>query len=276
MKELPPIWLTIDSDDLFHHPKFQGHPTRSKMKTDNSKMSSLMSFCLDKFESWHQRHIHIPITIFIIAQQLECDSFNRKISEIILKSKKNGGKITIGCHGYKHKCWSAFAPNKILFEKDLELAKKILIEFAGDSWRPWFRAPGGYVAPWMAEVLKKMNFELDSSVNPSKLLSIKSGKRKGKWGFNGWNSIKIAMKNNGIIERPWLTTGFPALPVCGPALHIPILKYFAKSKWKRISKASFADEKDILNSKIKIITLYWHLLDYGKKNQTWEPPLRIT
>ena len=275
MKNLPPIWLTIDSDDVFHHPKYQGHPKRSKKKINGSKMSSTMDFCLKKFEVWHQKNIQIPITIFMIAQQLECSEFNKKISDLILRSKKEGGRITIGCHGYKHKCWSAFEPNKALFENDLEHAKKILAEFAGDAWRPWFRAPGGYVAPWMADVLKKMNFKLDSSVNPTKLLSIKSGRSKNKFGFNGWKSVILAMKNVEIIERPWLTTFFPALPACGPALHTPILKYFANYKWKKASKSNLAKEEEILNPNIKITTVYWHLLDYSKKNGEWEPPLEI-
>ena len=64
-------------------------------------------------------------------------------------------------------------------------AKEIIKEFAETSWRPWFRAPGGYIAPWMAEILKLEKFELDSSINPTKFLSIKSGKFEKGFGFNG-------------------------------------------------------------------------------------------
>ena len=153
------------------------------------------------------------------------------------------------------------------------MAKKIIKKFAGEFWRPWFRAPGGYVAPWMARILKDEGFILDSSINPTKFLSMKSGKSEKKLGYNGWSSVDLAMKNEGIIERPWLTTFFPALPACGPALHIPILKNIASVTWKKFSKGNFASEKQIQNPKINITTVYWHLLDYSKKGGSWIPPL---
>ena len=273
MKIIPYLWLTIDSDDVFHHPKFQGHPKRSKKKYSKNVMSSRMEKSIECFEKWHLENIQVPLTLFIIGQQLECKKFNKKMKDLILNSKKNGGKITIGCHGYLHRCWSAFKPDKNGFKNDLELAKKIIIKFGGDLWRPWFRAPGGYIAPWMAEVLKDAGFKLDSSINPTKLLSIKSGFANQKLKFNGWKSVHLAMEKSGIIEREWLTTFFPALPTCGPALHIPVLKYLAINKWKKISNTKFANENELLNNTFKIITVYWHLLDHSKKNGAWVPPL---
>ena len=32
MKKLLPVWLTIDSDDIFHHPKFQDIQLEAKNK----------------------------------------------------------------------------------------------------------------------------------------------------------------------------------------------------------------------------------------------------
>lgn len=274
MKNISPIWITIDSDDVFHHPKYQGHPTRSKKKMDDSKTTEFMISAINKFEKWHLQNSHIPVTIFIIGKQLECETFKKKINNLISSSKKCNGSITIGCHGYQHKCWSAFKPNQKLFEDDLRKAKEILIKFAGNSWRPWFRAPGGYIAPWMADVLKKQEFELDSSINPTPLLSIKSGSST-KFGFNGWKSVNNAMRDAKIIERPWLTTFFTLLPTCGPALHLPILKIFSNKKWKKVSNSKLASEDEILNSEFKITTVYWHLLDFNKKNGNWLPPLKL-
>lgn len=273
MGKVPKIWLTMDTDDVFHHPKFQGHPTRSKKKTEEKSISNLMRTSIHQFEKWHNNNINSPITIFIIAEQLECEEFKLLLEKLLLKSQTNGGKITIGCHGYTHTCWSAFKPNKKEFKKDLVLAEKIIKKFAKGSWRPWFRAPGGYIAPWMAEVLKERKFVLDSSINPTIFLRIKSGKSQRKIGFNGWRSIQNAMDRMKIIERPWLTTFFPALPACGPALHIPILKTLAHATWKKYSKANFATEDEIINPNLKITTVYWHLLDHSKYGGAWSPPL---
>ena len=273
MKNLNPIWLTIDTDDVFHHPKFQGHPTRSKKEIKATTISEKMKISMAQFEKWHLKNIQWPITIFVIGNQLECSTFNSLLSNLIKKSKKNNGKITVGCHGYSHKCWSAFNPDKEGFENEITKAKKIIKAFAGDLWRPWFRSPGGYVAPWMAEVLKKMNFVLDSSINPTKFLSIKSGRAQKITRYNGWNAVHEAMNEMKIIERPWVTTCYPALPACGPALHIPLLKYLAKAKWKKITNANFANENELLNPKIDINTVYWHLLDHSRNNGTWIPPI---
>lgn len=273
MNLLPPLWLTIDTDDFFHHPKFQGHPTRSKQQTKQKTISDAMKLSIKQFEKWHYSNLTAPVTIFIIGEQLKCSEFEKLLGDLLLESKKKGGVITIGCHGYTHTCWSAFEPNNESFKMDLVLAKKIIKSFAGDFWRPWFRAPGGYVAPWMAKILKDEKFILDSSINPTKFLSMKSGKGEKKLRFNGWNSIHKAMNDVGIVERPWLTTFYPALPACGPALHIPILKNLASATWKKYSKGHFASEKEILNPNIKITTVYWHLLDHSKKNGCWVPPL---
>ena len=275
MKKLFPIWLTIDSDDIFHHPKFQGHPTRSNKKDVKNSISEKMRLSFERFNKWHEENIDLPVTIFLIGEQLECEDFKLLLKKLIKKSNELDGKITIGCHGYKHRCWSAFRPDKDGFTKDLQNAKKIIKHHVKNSWRPWFRAPGGYIAPWMAEILRTENFELDSSINPTRFLAIKSGKAEKGFGFNGWNSIDKAMNNAHIIERPWLTTFFPAFPACGPALHFPILKYFANSTWKKFTNYRVATYDEILNKNIKITTVYWHLLDFSKNKGTWVPPLRI-
>ena len=275
MKKLLPVWLTIDSDDIFHHPKFQGHPTRSKKQIKNNSMSEQMKFSFEKLNKWHEKNIDLPITIFLIGEQLECNNFKHSLENLIKNNKNWGGKITIGCHGYKHRCWSAFGPDQEGFRKDLQNAKKIIIRNFKKLWRPWFRAPGGYIAPWMANVLKLENFELDSSINPTRFLSIKSGKSEKGFGFNGWDSVDKAINEVEIVERPWLTTFFPAFPACGPALHIPILKIFASSTWKKYTNHRIATDDEIVNKDLKITTVYWHLLDFHKNNGKWVPPLRI-
>ena len=56
----------------------------------------------------------------MIGEQLECNNFKHSLENLIKNSKSWGGKITIGCHGYKHRCWSAFRPDKEGFRNDLQ------------------------------------------------------------------------------------------------------------------------------------------------------------
>ena len=106
---------------------------------------------------------------------------------------------------------------KALVEADVKLH-----DFAKDAWRPWFRAPAGYIAPWMAPVIAKAGFELDSSVNPSWLVR----KKAGPW--KDWNAVEKA-------ERLWSCQQAVALsnslPTCGPALSIPFLAWNARKAW---------------------------------------------
>ena len=81
------------------------------------------------------------------------------------------------------------------------------------------------------------------------------------------------MNNAGIIERPWLTTFYPALPACGPALHFPFLKYFAISTWKKFTNYRVAIEDEIKDKNVEITTVYWHLLDFSKNMGKWTPPI---
>jgi len=130
--------------------------------------------------------------------------------------------------------------------------------YAGSSWRPWFRAPGGYVAPWMAGPLAATDFRLDSSVNPSRWVNRKMG--------GDWNRVKDAMESSGVVERPWLTSQMG--PACGPALSLFPFSLFAKQVWKKNS-VSITNEPEMEDT----IALYWHLLDHSRKHGKWTPPL---
>ena len=127
------------------------------------------------------------------------------------------------------------------------------------SWRPWFRAPAGYIAPWMAPVIAKAGFELDSSVNPSWLVR----KKAGPW--KDWNAVMKALKDSGVESKPWLCRF--TLPTCGPALSIPFLRWNARRAWSKLGPFVSPDETDE--------TVYWHILDHRKQDGTWKPPLMI-
>ena len=275
------VWLTIDTDDIHHHPSNFGHPKRTKKKSikqEKWEPSAKFVISMNKFRDWYfQNPKKRSVTLFIIAEQLESKIFRDWLEELLSDSRKADGEIWVGCHGLSHKCWSAWGEDKSNFKEDLMIACSKISSVVDIHWKPWFRAPGGYIAPWMAKILKDCNIEVDTSINPSLLLIRKSGRTfngsKKKW--NGWSTVSKAILEEGIIEREWLTSKILGIkmPACGPALHIPLLRYFSKKVWlDTIKSHKIAQENEIINSEKEVTTLYWHLLDYSRNNGKWKPP----
>ncbi|MDP6869840.1 MAG: polysaccharide deacetylase family protein [Candidatus Poseidoniaceae archaeon] len=250
---MKPVWLTVDSDDLRHVPSSQGHPTRSSGKFEEGT-SQLMLQAMNSFRSWLDR-TQVTLTIFVIADQLEDEVFSEWLRNLL----KEHPQVTIGCHGLTHRCWSAWPKDEDGLLNSLVEADIKLHHFAKEQWRPWFRAPAGYIAPWMAPVIAKAGFELDSSVNHSWL----TRKKAGPW--RDWKAVEKALKDSGLISRPWLTRF--GLPTCGPALSIFPLSILANQTWKKLGP--FVQQEDAE------CTIYWHILDHAKKNCNWTPPLMI-
>lgn len=248
---MKPVWLTVDSDDIRHIPKSQGHPTRSK-GASHQGTSPQMAEAMTSFRKWLDRS-QVTMTIFVIADQLDDEQFTTWLRELL----DSHPQVTIGCHGLTHRCWSAFGPDEEGFLSALIEADVKLHAFAGDQWRPWFRAPAGYIAPWMAPIIAKAGFELDSSVNPSWVVRRKAGPWKD------WNAVQKALKDSGLVSRPWLCRF--SLPTCGPALSMPLLGWNAKRAWRKLGPFVLPEESEF--------TVYWHILDHHKKNGHWKPPL---
>lgn len=250
---MKPVWLTVDSDDIRHIPKSQGHPTRSK-GVPHGGTSQKMQHAMSHFREWLDR-TQVSLTIFVIADQLDDPQFSDWLRDLL----DNHPQVTIGCHGLTHRCWSAFPEDvegllSALVEADVKLH-----DFAKDAWRPWFRAPAGYIAPWMAPVIAKAGFELDSSVNPSWLVR----KKAGPW--KDWAAVEKALKDSGLVSKPWLCRY--SLPTCGPALSIPFLSWNAKKAWSKLGPFVYPDEAEH--------TVYWHILDHARDDGRWKPPLMI-
>tara|TARA_B100001750_G_scaffold240478_1_gene250292 strand:+ start:370 stop:1770 length:1401 start_codon:yes stop_codon:yes gene_type:complete len=262
------VWLSLDTDDICHHPKRYGHPTRTKGKAVESPYS--MSESLESgwrgFMQWRKgAGKDLPVTLFVIAEQLDDERFANWLRMLL----QNDNFVTIATHGYKHRCWSAWPEDSVAFHQDLSLSISRLIEFAGEKFRPWFRAPGGYIAPWMADVLRRQGIILDSSVNNSIITRRKAGIQKD------WSAVKSMLLRKGIVEREW--TVWAGIPVTGPALRIPILRNIAKRRWRKSTRnKSCASEQILLNQNYSIDTLYWHLLDHARNDEKWAPPLHKT
>ena len=207
------------------------------------------------------------VTLFVIADQLDQPLFVEAVNDLI-----HTGRCTIGVHGMTHRCWSAYPPDPNTFTEEIGRAMVELGDLFGDSFRPWFRAPAGYIAPWMAKPLAELGFTVDSSINPSPLLGL------FKSGGSGWNRVQYAISESGIVERPWRTTGrgLFKLPTCGPAQHIPLLKYIARRSWRKLSYIPDACESEIEDSSIQLDTVYWHAKDHVRYSTHWYPPLSVS
>ncbi len=249
-------WLSVDTDDLVHLPSQRGHPHRSSeampnWRTEGYRASSKLLAATDRFIEWAMDGP--PTTIFLIAEQLDCPDFTSRM-DTLLKMPN----ISFACHGWGHRCWSAWPEDVSGFTEMLTASRNRISAYAGSSWRPWFRAPGGYITTWMAGPLAAAGFRLDSSVNPSRWVNRKMG--------GNWLAVKNSIVQSGIVERPWLTTRFG--PACGPALHLFPFSLFAKGAWKRNS-ATISDDPENEN----VTALYWHLLDHARSSGKWKPPL---
>ena len=255
-------WISIDFDDHRHLPKYSGHPTRSKKthRTSNSKeLSEDFLKGMKGLEKWLNSNEY-PVTFFIIADLFENTTFVKWLQQILTRFSQ---RITIGNHGFSHRSWSAWPQDIEGFDNALAESNKILQQYCGDNFRPWFRAPAGYIAPWMAPVLAKNGFKIDSSVNPSWLVKRKAGKTKS------WTQVLQSMNDNNIIEIDWKTKW--TLPINGPALHLPMLKIIVNSSWKSSPEIDSLD--NCLKHNRQVTALYWHLLDHARKDTTWNPPL---
>lgn len=256
-------WLTIDCDDIRHIPKHYGHPTRSKSPIASNDLSPAFRLGMKGFETWLLSHDK-PVTLFVIADSLEDEEFSSWLKRIIADF---GGRITIGCHGLNHKSWSAWPENIELFKQSMIQAITIISEFAKTNFCPWFRAPSGYMAPWMVAPLNECGITVDSSINDSILTKGKSGKG------NTWQQVRSACKEVGLIEREWLTKW--NLPVNGPALSKFPLSIIAKNAWKNLPPVVPLENliQTIEDENQTITTVYWHILDHSRNQGKWQPPI---
>ena len=256
-------WLTVDFDDLRHVPSAQGHPTRSTKPVEQQGLSEAYEIGLQQFEAWLESNQH-PVTLFVIGDLLATEAFQRWLNRMLAAF---GERLTVGCHGMTHRSWSAWPEDINGFSQALDEATALLKDACGNHFRPWFRAPAGYVAPWMAEVLATHGYRVDTSINPSWLVKKKAGKG------NSWSDVNAAMASSKVVERAWLTRC--SLPVNGPALTLFPLSILAKGAWKRTPPVLMANEvvNAVEDQEVSLVTLYWHVLDHSRNNGRWQPPL---
>ena len=155
--------------------------------------------------SWLHSH-EFPITLFVIADQCESEEFVQMMNDLC---STFGDRITIGCHGLHHRSWSAWPEDREAFAQDLETSVTILKQHFPQHFRPWFRAPAGYIASWMIPVLVEQGFTVDSSINPSWLVNRKYGKGES------WKSVQATVHQHrwsNVHGKPVFTTNLRTCP----------------------------------------------------------------
>ena len=258
-----PTWMTVDTDDLRHLPKHQGHPTRSSVPFTgpSDQLSSEFQQGWAGFVRWMASH-RGAVTLFVITDLLENPAFLSALKQAL---ETFPDRLSVGCHGHTHRSWSAWGEDVDGFQAMLQTSTALLNTHAGQAFRPYFRAPNGYIGPWMAPVLAKAGYIVDTSVNPSWLV-------KSKAGGSGWKNVMQAMDGAGVVERPWLTRR--TLPVNGPALFKFPLSLNAQSAWKQAPPLLTADQLAQVEDPMQTITtLYCHVLDFARNAGEWKPPL---
>lgn len=256
-------WLTVDCDDIRHIPKHQGHPTRSKTPIASNDLSAKFRAGLSGFQTWLASHDK-PVTLFVIADLLENREFCDWLNDMMMH---NQSRITIGCHGLNHKSWSAWPEDSSLFRESITQATSTIAKFAKTLYRPWFRAPAGYMAPWMVKPLVQCGITVDSSINDSLLTRTKSGRG------NSWQQVREVCDQENLIQREWLTKW--NMPINGPALSMFPLSILAKRAWKKLPEVIQAEQlTQIIEDKhAPVTTVYWHILDHARQRGSWRPPI---
>jgi hypothetical protein len=142
-------------------------------------------------------------------------------------------------------------------------------QFAGDKFRPWFRAPGGYIAPWMIDVLSHHGVTLDSSISKTRVSSRKIGQK------NGYNMVCSKVAASGMVEREWFSRF--GIPLTGPALRIPVLRSLSRRGWNKVTKNAICCSDLVIHTPQDAVdSLYWHLIDFSMNGGKWVPPLHPT
>tara|TARA_Y100000589_G_scaffold270548_1_gene262859 strand:- start:14348 stop:15025 length:678 start_codon:yes stop_codon:yes gene_type:complete len=215
------------------------------------------------FETWLSTH-NKPVTLFVIADSLEDAEFNQWLQALL---ERFSPRVTIGCHGLNHRSWSAWPADPQLFEESMTQAISELSQFAKANFRPWFRAPAGYMAPWMAQSLVDCGIIVDSSINDTILTKSKSGRG------NTWQQVRNACAKVNLVEREWLKKWH--LPVNGPALSKFPLSILAKAAWNQLPPVVDVENitHNIEDENTLITTVYWHILDHSRNDGNWLPPI---
>jgi polysaccharide deacetylase family protein (PEP-CTERM system associated) len=147
--------LTFDVEEWFQVENFKGaiarHDWKSKKSTVEKNTEKILGI-LDKH--------NIKGTFFVLGWIVK---ENKELIKLIAKNNHE-----IACHGFAHDI--AYHLNQDILYSDISDSKTILEEICSQEV-VGYRAPSFSISDDVLEVLKRLNFEYDSSYNPFRLNS---------------------------------------------------------------------------------------------------------
>lgn len=146
--------LTFDFE-FWYNRKFLRKYLSGKENELNDHIEKSTMLLLNILKRYNQR-----ATFFVLGQLAE------KYPEIIKKISQSDHEV--GSHGYSHQTLRELGPKK--FEEEIKLSKKIIKKIIKKNPKG-FRAPNFSLnkkTKWALKILKKNNFQYDSSLHPLK------------------------------------------------------------------------------------------------------------
>ena len=122
-------WLSVDTDDEIHLPSQRGHPYRSSKsmatwRTEGYRASPRLLDATDRFIEWVEGGP--KVTLFLIAEQLDCPEFTQRLDQLLVMPN-----ILFACHGWGHRCWSAWPEDVTGFSEMLVAASPFMLDLRG-------------------------------------------------------------------------------------------------------------------------------------------------
>ncbi len=197
--------ISVDIEDWYHIPAVTG--------SSFSEFSDVEEF----YENWDGEYdfltapthrtleileeMNIKATFFIVAEIV--NHYPGLVEEIASKGHE------VACHGLNHEC--VIDPKtkeprikREKFKNQVSKAKRILEE-ASEQEVNGYRAPNGYVAGWMLDILEEVGFNYDSSVARCSLYN-KTDQDLNKIGTGPYIPKKGKLDPGGdrdFVEIPW-------------------------------------------------------------------------
>ncbi len=150
--------ISVDLDPIGHYLKARGYSAYPKTNL-NAIYDDALPRMIDIFDRYE-----VKATFFVVGKDLK----NKENRDRIFNLAKNGHEIAN--HTYSHS-QNFFELDFKFIQKEIENADKIISDCTGKKVNG-FRAPGWGINRDIFDVLEKNSYIYDSSVFPSKLLSI--------------------------------------------------------------------------------------------------------
>lgn len=198
--------VTVDIEDWYHLAPITGAPA--------SKFRDVPDF----FNQWHSRYDYLSkptINVLNILQELSIRATFFVVADVVEHYPGLVENIAergheIACHGLHHACKIHPKTKKPLMTKagfkERTIEAKTILEKAIGREVIGYRAPNGYIAGWMIDILEEIGFKYDSSVSVNSVYNksdslLRNVDTRPYYPDNA--SLEPGSKKRGFIEIPW-------------------------------------------------------------------------